>query len=219
MKNNNSTSEIKEIHFTYDAIDRDCPREVSEIASNAASLARLRTHPDEMIGKLEPLLQKYPKIPVLYNYMAAAQQALGNEDEAFALLEKCYKQFPDYVYGACSYVQMLNVKGNREAFAQVFDEKFDIDDAFPRTKIFHASEVIYFYGLQGMYRINKGEIDRATAILEMIKPLDASNDLVKNLEVRIALFNVIPTFEALIQGNSRSLPAGKRRMTKKRKGQ
>ena len=206
--------EIKEIPITFDPLDHGYPSEVCKISGDPKFLLKMKKYPQQTIETIEALMIKYPKVPVLYNFAAATYQRLGNDDRSCALVEQCYQLFPDYVFGVCNYVHLLTfTKENKDAFAQIFEGKFHLPDAFPKRTTFHVSEVCYFYSLQGAYWVFKEEIRAAKTLLSMIQGLDAEDVKVIILENLIAEVQAKPFFESILN----KIAVRKHRLLSKRK--
>lgn len=183
MSKNNEVPGQRKTRITNNPIDHGYPPEVDAIASDPTVRKNLKLKPQESIEKLEALRVKYPDVPVLYNYLSVAYEEVGNAEKSNELVEQCYKLFPNYLWGQCSYVGMLFfVKHNHEAFNLVFGGKLDLCDVSPNREMFHVSEAILFYYMLGYHFAFHCDFAQASHMLSIIKKLDKNSYLVICLE-------------------------------------
>lgn len=118
--------------------------------------------PDQRaISDLEALIERYPKIPVLYNYLIAAYSRSGDQEKYQETIKKSYHLNPDYLFARLNYAELCAQQGNYEKIAEIFDHKFDLKLLYPKRKKFHISEVANFMAFIGIYFLKTGEVEIA----------------------------------------------------------
>lgn len=132
-----------------------------------------QTQPRKAIPELLKWIERYPHMPMLYNYLSVAYSATGQADKARATVEENYRRNPDYLFARINYAQLCLADGDYEQVAKILDHKFDLKLLYPKRKRFHISEFTNFTGLVGLYFYGTGDRDMAAryyAILEQIAP-------------------------------------------------
>ena len=131
--------------------------------------------PREAIPEIMELLQKYPDLPTLYNYLSVAYARSGQKEAAEKVIEDNFRRNPDYLFARLNYAEILLAQGELEKVAEVFDHKFDLQILYPKRKRFHSSEATGFMGIVGWYFVKIGEqeiAERYYMILRQIAPDD-----------------------------------------------
>lgn len=132
----------------------------------------LLRRPKEAIAILQPLLEQYPNVPQLYNYLNNAYQALGDQDKAQQILEETLDRFPAYLFGRISYAHDCLRQGKPEKVPELFDGNYELSLLYPRRKLFHISEVLGFNTVIAWYFHAQGEPDRAEVYYGMMQQLE-----------------------------------------------
>jgi len=125
--------------------------------------------PASAIKELEPLLDRYPHVPALYNWLAASYGQLGNleKGEEFALLN--YQRHPNYFFSRINYAGVLLNRGEVEQVAKLFNDTWDLALLYPGRKKFHISEVVAFQGIAFQYMMRTGDLETADTIYELME--------------------------------------------------
>lgn len=125
--------------------------------------------PDQtVISDLEALIKKYPKVPVLYNYLSIAYARSGDEEKYQKTIKKNYHLNPDYLFARLNYAELCTQQGNYEKIAEIFDHKFELKILYPKRKIFHISEVANFMGFIGFFFFKTGKMEMAETYYNII---------------------------------------------------
>ena len=138
--------------------------------------------PSQSIATVEELLEKYPHVPMLYNYLSVAYSGVGETEKAEALTKRNYEQNPDYLFAKCNYAEVCLNKGEPEKIPIIFDNKFDLKLLYPRRKKFHISEVVAFAGIMGGYFSAIGEKPTAEFYYDLIRRLAPRHPVTRRLK-------------------------------------
>lgn len=160
------------INITFEPLPNKYPEEVILLIEDiyATGFSEDRVH--QSIKDLNRLIDKYPKIPVLYNFLSVAYEIYENREQSGIVIKKCYDLFPDYIFGVCNYARFLFFENyDPDAIPKTLKNKFNIYDAFPKRKEYHISEVELFYTLQGHYYAAKGNIEMAERLLVFLEKI------------------------------------------------
>lgn len=131
--------------------------------------------PKEVIATLQPLIERYPEVPQLYNYLHNAYRLLGDRTNAERVLKETLQRFPDYLFGRISYASACLHRGEPEKVPEIFGGKYELKLLYPERDRFHISEVLGFYATMAWYFHEQGERSRAEAYYKLLQQLDPSD--------------------------------------------
>lgn len=125
----------------------------------------------QIIKKLERLIEKYPKVPALYNYLSIAFMIHGNALKFEKINELAIKRFPDYPLAYINMAIMYIQKGDFDKAEALLGKNLELTDFLPNRKIFHISEVAQYYETTVRFFLNKRDFKLADNRLDMLKGL------------------------------------------------
>lgn len=144
----------------------------------------LRQKPKEAVSLLLPLIERYPQVPQLYNYLYSAYQLLADQANAQRTLDEMLERFPDYLFGRIAYARNCLERGELDKVSEIFEGKFDLKLLYPDRERFHTSEVLGFGAAMAWYFHARGESNQAEMyynLLQQIDPNDEKTQFVKRL--------------------------------------
>ena len=147
---------------------------------------QIHADPQPAIPELKKLVERYPDIGLLYNYLTSAYFLFGDMKNADKLAFEAYKKFPYYLFARLNYAQICLDKGEIEKIPDIFDNKFDLKLLYPKRSVFHVSEVMNFNYVMGMYFARIGKIDTAKVYYQVLKQIDSDDKMTKHLELLLA---------------------------------
>ncbi|MCF6158790.1 MAG: hypothetical protein E3K32_09505 [wastewater metagenome] len=139
-------------------------------------------NPWKAIRKLKKLIETYPDIPRLYNYLIAAYSVIGKLEKAEALVLESYKKHPDYLFAKLNYAETCMSKGEYEKIPEIFNHKFDLKLLYPERNVFHISEVVNFAGTIGYYYIKTGNRKVAELYYKILNQLEPESPMTQRLK-------------------------------------
>jgi tetratricopeptide (TPR) repeat protein len=131
-----------------------------------------RENPREAVPRLRALIEKYPDIPVLYNYLTVAYTLMKEQKSADELVLETYRRFPDYLFAKAAYAEICLNADRLEEIPRIFDHKFDLKLLYPERTQFHITEFTAFAGTVGYYFCRKGELDVAESFYGVLKGME-----------------------------------------------
>jgi tetratricopeptide (TPR) repeat protein len=167
----------------YDRHYKGLPDEVKEAISRLYYEAP--TRPSKAIPEILGLIEQYPNIPILYNYLSVAYSAAGQTEKSEAAILENYRLNPDYLFARLNYAELCRIKGDYEQIAEIFEHKFDLKLLYPHRNRFHISEVANFMGLIGIYFIETDRREVAMRYFDMLKELAPDYPVVKLLRKKL----------------------------------
>jgi hypothetical protein len=145
--------------------------------------------PGKAIPQLRALIEEYPAVPQLYNYLAVAYSAEGNEEMLREVAIWNYRNNPDYLFAKLNYAEVCLRDGNLEEIPDVFDNKFDLRELYPERDVFHLSEAVGFFGVVGSYLALSGRDEEARHYHRLMKKIAPGNPQTKRLGRMLSLKN------------------------------
>lgn len=142
-------------------------------------------HPHRAIPELVDLVKKYPRLPMLYNYLSVAYSRAGQREKAEETVRENYRRNPDYLFARLNYAELCRTQGDYKQIAEIFEHKFDLKLLYPNRKRFHISEVANFMGLIGIYFCETGEREGAEKYYEILKKIAPSYPVTKMLRRKL----------------------------------
>ncbi len=168
--------DLKPVHIityeiTAEPINHHLPRPIRKTVRRLHDESQSQPH--KAIPELIDLIEKYPNVPVLYNYLSVAYSRTGQREKTEEIARENYRRNPDYLFARLNYAELCLAAGDYEQVAEIFEHKFDLKLLYPERKRFHISEAANFMGLVGVYFLETGErelAERYYEILEEIAP-------------------------------------------------
>jgi tetratricopeptide (TPR) repeat protein len=173
--------------IVYEAIEHEKskPPEFEEQHEELYYLCR--ENPHEAVPRLRALIDKYPDIPVLYNYLSVAYGLMRDKKSSKELILETYRRFPDYLFAKLNYVELCLAEDRLEEVPIIMDRKFDLKLLYPERTRFHITEFTGFAGTVGYYFCRKGELDVAETFYRALKGIEPENHQTKRLGKALAL--------------------------------
>ncbi|VFN06966.1 MAG: hypothetical protein BECKG1743D_GA0114223_111112 [Candidatus Kentron sp. G] len=130
------------------------------------------TKPRKAIPGLLEWIEKYPDVPILYNYLTAAYSRSGQRRKTKDVIEKNYQRNPDYLFARLNYANLCIKKGDYGEIAEIFEYKFDLKLLYPQRKRFHVTEVVGFMSATGVYFFHGGKRELAEKCYEVLERIE-----------------------------------------------
>lgn len=127
--------------------------------------------PYQAIPELLALIEKYPHLPMLYNFLSVAYDRSGQSQRAEETIRRNYQQNPDYLFARLNLAEILLLRGAYEEIAELFEHKFDLKLLYPWRDVFHISEAANFIGFMGRYFLATGQRDVAERYYKVLEQL------------------------------------------------
>jgi len=141
----------------------------------------IQSNPEAALPQLLDLIQDYPDIPKLYNYLSVVYLRLGDEKRVDELVVETYQRFPDYLFARINYAESYMRQENYAKVMEIFDYKVDIKSLYPERTHFHITEFMSFKFLMGRYFIGVGEMELAKIVHSEMQQVDSDSIQTLNL--------------------------------------
>lgn len=160
----------------YDRLPQSVKDEIDQI------YYLLQKTPKETISRLLPLIEQYPEVPQLYNYLYSAYQLLHDRENAQRILDETLERFPDYLFGRITYARDCLERGDLHKVSEIFEGKFDLKLLYPDRKRFHISEVLSFNAIMAWYFHAKGDRHRAEMYYNILQQIDPEHETTRSVK-------------------------------------
>lgn len=190
-------------------IDRDfrrLPRSIQDELENIyQQLNRLTFGKDThlAISRLEELVEQYPHIPNISNYLAAAY-FVTHSNKFEVCVQENYRKHPDYLFARIHYAEQCLKNNEAEKINEIFKEGLDLKLLYPQRNRFHVSEYIGFSTLMCRYYVMIAEQQAAELILQSLEKIAPGHPAIRKARRIVRgtfLTRIINKFRRLILGN------------------
>lgn len=159
---------------------------------------KIQEDPLKHISALEAFMKKHPKFSQGANLLAFAYLRLKRKKEAEDLIEKTYRDHPDYLIARINYGDQLLRMGRKERIPEIFGGCFDLNRLYPKRNEFHFAEFRGFMVLMGFYHLAIKKREKAEEyylLAFQVDPLHPSvAALEKNLSKKTFLNQILAWF-------------------------
>ena len=167
---------------------RNIPQDIQEKLHDLHKLAD-KGHV-QGIKKLERLVERYPRVPILFNFLSIAYLNHGNTQKFNQLNELMLKRFPDYTISRINQANQHIINGEFDEAEALLGYNMELSEFLPNRQIFHISEVCQYYETTIRYFIHKREFENVDNRLKMLKDIskqfdDYHKEKIKKLEAMI----------------------------------
>jgi hypothetical protein len=141
----------------------------------------------QTIKKLERLVEQYPRVPALYNYLSIAYVNHGNTVKFDKLNDLMVTRFPGYSVSRINQATRHIVNKDFDKAEEILGNSMELTAFLPNRSVFHVSEVAQFYETTVRFFLRKRQFDVAESRLELLKDISKNfnnfhNDRIKQLE-------------------------------------
>jgi tetratricopeptide (TPR) repeat protein len=147
-------------------ITPDLERQLESLGK-ACQTARNR----KIIDKLIQLIEKYPNVPMLKNYLSVAYNVLGDIGKAYEVNHWTLKEHPDYLFARLNLVHEYLNNGETEKIPELLGSSLEIKMLYPDREIFHVAEVTSYYLAVIRYCSMTGDLELAENRLEILEEI------------------------------------------------
>jgi hypothetical protein len=108
----------------------------------------------KIIDKLNRLIEKYPTVPILKNYLSIAWVNMGNHKKAEEVTKQIIAEHPGYVFGILNQASICIEKKDYDKVPGLIGKSLDIRDLYPEREVFQIGEVTSYMKLVIRYYIS-----------------------------------------------------------------
>ncbi len=175
---------LKSFNITYDSIEEEnFQRLPSEVKDEIRIIYEIiRTKPAEGIKRCKKLMDEYPNIPVLFNYLSVGYMKIKDRQASEEIVEETYRRFPNYLFARCNYANICLERDEVNQIPKIFQGKYDLKALYPKRNEFHISEFISFASTMAMYFDKIGKRDAAELYFDILNKIEPRHPLTKKVK-------------------------------------
>ena len=185
--NNNTTINI-DYEITYDVdymVRRDpIPFELEQQMDNLYKIALKGKKSG--IKRISRLIEKYPNIAVLKNFLSVLYNKMGDEVNSNKVTHIIVEKHPDYLFGLVNLASEYYYKDQYDKMIDILGKNFNLKELYPERDIFHIDEVVAMFKMAVMYYSASGNFDEAQVYLDFIKKEDGFRDELESVQLIFA---------------------------------
>lgn len=167
------------------------PASNEAIADELEELYHLsQNRPRKALPRLEKLVEAYPEIPSIKNYLQVCYAQTDQLKKAEAIQDRTVKEHPNYVFGIFNTIMNLHTKEALEAQAHLLGEPRHIH-TLTGERLIHQSEYINYQHAAAHFEALTGDTDNAVKRLDTLIELEIPSKSIKDLAKKIAIGRVM----------------------------
>ena len=127
-----------------------------------------QTNPARAIPRLEQLVDQFPGIASLKNWLSVAYSHVGRFEDSQAMIARAFRENPDYLFAKLGYAEICLGSNRVHEIPVIFGGKTELHELFPGRTCFHISEFTGFYFVMCRYAIATGDLPSARRYFRML---------------------------------------------------
>lgn len=125
----------------------------------------------KMIERLHQLIEKYPRVPQLKNYLSVAFHTQGNYEKAVEVNDWTLKEHPDYLFARINMAHDCIAKGEVQKVPSLLGHDLELKRLYPEREVFHLTEVTSYLKTVIRYMVAIDNIELAENRLALLKEI------------------------------------------------
>jgi hypothetical protein len=171
--------------IVYDAMEEDDSNRVPpELEPEWDALHdQVTTEPAAAIGRLEVLVDRFPQVPALMNWLAAAYSAARRNADADAVNDRLVQLHPNYLFGRVQRAQRYLEQGRPEMVREALGGELDLKMMYPHRTRFHITELAAMWGVVGEYFLAENNPQAALVYLDLLRKFAPDHPIADKLSL------------------------------------
>lgn len=152
---------------------------------------QIQEDPQKHIEALTQLHYRQSQVPEIANLLTYAYLRLKKKKETEELIEKTYREHPDYLIAKINYADQCLRLGKFEQVPEIFNGIFELNALYPHRENFHYAEFRGFQVVMGFYHLEVGEKEKAEEYYQLAFQVDPLHPSVSALERKLSKTSLI----------------------------
>ena len=124
------------------------------------------------LNKFLRLVDKFPKVAILKNYLSVNYLNMGNAQKAHEVNHWIVAEHPDYFFGIINLASEYLEKKQYDKIEKLLGEDLDIKYILPDRDTFHIDELTSYFAITAMYCAAIQDLEQADIRLEILNELN-----------------------------------------------
>ncbi len=137
----------------------------------------------KIIDKLLRLIQQYPSVPQLKNYLSTAYEIRGNFKKSKEITQWILAEHPDYLFGLINQAIIFINDNEFDKVPEILGKEMDLKALYPTRDLFHLDELTSFLKTAVYYFVSIKDVEEAEKrydLLHQIAPDHKYTDMALN---------------------------------------
>ena len=130
---------------------------------------------EKVIRRIKKLIEQYPNVPQLKNYLSVAYHCSDMTEEAYKINRNLAKAHPDYLFGKLNLAFEFFNQQQYDKIPELMGPLLELKELYPGRDTFHIGEITGFYKLAIMYHCATGNLIAAEARYEILEEIAAEH--------------------------------------------
>ena len=139
------------------------------------------------IKKFIRLIEKYPRVPMLKNYLSVLYSNMGQIEKSHEVNHWIVAEHPDYLFGKLNLAAEYYTKEEYDKIPEVLGEYMELKKLYPERDKFHIVEVSGFFKISILYFSAIENLEQAEIRLDILKEIAPES---ADLEMAKKYFNI-----------------------------
>ncbi|GAA4838036.1 DUF1186 domain-containing protein [Algivirga pacifica] len=128
-----------------------------------------------VINKLNRLIEDYPEVPMLKNFLSKTYFNRGDVTKAYEVTEWIVREHPDYLHGKVNLASIYMQEEKLDKVPMLLGEALDLQELYPQRDVFNINEVLVYYSTVVRYLSIIGDLEQAEECLQILEDTDAES--------------------------------------------
>ncbi len=149
------------------------------------------------LNRLMRLIEKYPQVPVLKNYLSILFKSMGKIEKAFEVNRWVVAEHPDYLFGKLNLAAEYFTNEEYDKIPEALGESMNLKELYPERDTFHIDEVLGFFKMSVFYFSALGHFDEAETRLEVMSEIAPDSEDFEQAEEYFTDFQTLKSIDSL----------------------
>ncbi len=136
----------------------------------------------KVIDRIMRLIEEFPGIPMLKNYLSVAYSVRGNYEKSTEINDLLLAEHPDYLFAKLNKANFYIDHDEFDKVPEILGTALEISQLYPEREIFHIGEIISFYKVIIRYYAAIENLELAEKRFEELKSLAPGYEDVEEAE-------------------------------------
>ncbi|MDP8228809.1 MAG: DUF1186 domain-containing protein, partial [Candidatus Electryoneaceae bacterium] len=146
------------------------------------------------VRKFIRLIEKYPRVPALKNYLSVLYVSLGNIKKSREVNHWIIAEHPEYLFGKLNMAAEYFEKEEYNKIPEILGESMELKKLCPQRDIFHIGEFCGFLKIAILYFSAIGDLEQAEIRLDVLREAAPDSDELEMAEKHFYLAQMKGSF-------------------------
>ena len=140
------------------------------------------TNDKKIILKIKKLIEQYPHLPQLRNYLTLAYVKYGYNNKADDNNEQTLILFPNYLFAKLNVASNFILENKFDKAIEILGKDLELKNLYPKRQVFHYAEFLNYYKIAILYYSKTNNLEKAEKALIMLKEIAPDDPITEEAE-------------------------------------